>query len=76
MQLSTRNADYIVDTLELRDKMQVLNEIFTDPAVVKVNIFNYSENKNNLFDYKFLYRYFMEQTVISYGCREIWVYML
>lgn len=37
MQVSTRNADYIIDTLELRDKMQVLNEIFTDPAVVKVN---------------------------------------
>uniref|UniRef100_A0A2S2QFR5 Exosome complex component 10 homolog n=1 Tax=Sipha flava TaxID=143950 RepID=A0A2S2QFR5_9HEMI len=36
MQVSTRNADYIIDTLELRDKMQVLNEIFTDPAVVKV----------------------------------------
>jgi len=37
MQVSTRDADYIIDTLELRDKMQVLNEIFTDPAVVKVN---------------------------------------
>lgn len=36
MQISTRNSDYIIDTLELRDKMQVLNEIFTNPAVVKV----------------------------------------
>lgn len=41
MQISTRNADYIIDTLELRDKMQVLNEIFTDPAVVKVDVFNH-----------------------------------
>lgn len=38
MQISTRSADYIIDTLELRDKMQVLNDIFTNPAVVKVNI--------------------------------------
>lgn len=38
MQISTRNADYIIDTLELRDKMEVLNEIFTDPAIVKVKI--------------------------------------
>lgn len=38
MQVSTRDSDYIIDTLELRDKMQILNEIFTDPAVVKVNV--------------------------------------
>lgn len=36
MQISTRNADYIIDTLHLRDKLHVLNEIFTNPAVVKV----------------------------------------
>jgi len=38
MQISTRNADYIIDTLQLRDKLHVLNEIFTNPAVVKVII--------------------------------------
>ncbi|XP_025192206.1 exosome component 10 isoform X1 [Melanaphis sacchari] len=36
MQISTRNADYIIDTLHLREKLHVLNEIFTNPAVVKV----------------------------------------
>ncbi|XP_050536881.1 exosome component 10 [Daktulosphaira vitifoliae] len=36
MQISTRNTDYLIDTLELRDKLQVLNEIFTNPNVVKV----------------------------------------
>lgn len=36
MQLSTRAADYLVDTLALRDGMLELNEVFTDPAVVKV----------------------------------------
>lgn len=40
MQVSTRDTDYVIDTLELRDKMQVLNEIFTDPNVVKVKILN------------------------------------
>lgn len=36
MQISTRKTDYIVDTLELRHKLYVLNEVFTDPSVVKV----------------------------------------
>ncbi|XP_063224220.1 exosome complex component 10 homolog [Bacillus rossius redtenbacheri] len=36
MQISTREKDYIVDTLELRDKLHVLNEVFTKPSVVKV----------------------------------------
>lgn len=45
MQISTRDVDYIIDTLELRDKMQVLNEIFTDPDVVKVNFIYYNYKK-------------------------------
>ncbi|NWW86671.1 EXOSX protein, partial [Rhynochetos jubatus] len=36
MQLSTRTEDFIIDTLELRSDMHVLNETFTDPAIVKV----------------------------------------
>ncbi|GLH13589.1 Exonuclease mut-7 homolog [Gryllus bimaculatus] len=36
MQISTRDTDYVIDTLELRDKLYVLNEVFTDPKVVKV----------------------------------------
>lgn len=36
MQLSTRTADYIVDTLALRQHLHELNRVFTDPAVVKV----------------------------------------
>jgi len=75
MQVSTRNTDYIVDTLQLRDKMSVLNEIFTDPAVVKVNVLQVNF-KQLLFNYKFVFRYFMEQIVIFLGYREILVYML
>lgn len=36
MQISTREQDYIIDTLELRSELYLLNEVFTDPDVVKV----------------------------------------
>lgn len=36
MQISTREEDFIIDTLELRSELYILNEVFTDPSVVKV----------------------------------------
>lgn len=36
LQISTRYKDYIIDTLTLREELHVLNEIFTNPKVVKV----------------------------------------
>ncbi|KAH8077042.1 hypothetical protein BXZ70DRAFT_1013066 [Cristinia sonorae] len=36
MQISTRECDYIVDTLALREELEELNEVFTDPKIVKV----------------------------------------
>lgn len=36
MQISTRHDDFVVDTLALRDELEVLNEVFTDPQIVKV----------------------------------------
>ncbi|KAG0041988.1 exosome nuclease subunit [Gryganskiella cystojenkinii] len=36
MQVSTRDQDYIVDTLELRGSLHLLNQSFTDPNIVKV----------------------------------------
>ena len=36
MQISTREKDYIVDTLLLREHLHVLNRVFTDPRKVKV----------------------------------------
>ncbi|PWW74965.1 hypothetical protein C7212DRAFT_358767 [Tuber magnatum] len=36
MQLSTRDDDYIVDTLKLRGQLEPLNEIFANPRVIKV----------------------------------------
>lgn len=36
MQISTRDTDYLIDTLSLRSELHVLNEIFTKPSVLKV----------------------------------------
>ncbi|KAK9238695.1 ribonuclease H-like domain-containing protein [Lipomyces kononenkoae] len=36
MQISTRSQDYVVDTLVLRSELEELNEVFTDPRVIKV----------------------------------------
>ncbi|KAF7994141.1 hypothetical protein HCN44_011410 [Aphidius gifuensis] len=36
MQISTRNTDYLIDTLSLRSDLHVLNKIFTNPKVLKV----------------------------------------
>ena len=38
MQISTRNDDYIIDTLALRSKMHILNNSFTNPNIVKVSV--------------------------------------
>lgn len=37
MQISTRTKDYIIDTLLLREELEVLNEVFTDSSIVKVS---------------------------------------
>ncbi|XP_068603751.1 exosome complex component 10 [Brachionichthys hirsutus] len=36
MQISTREEDFLIDALELRSEMYILNEAFTDPAIIKV----------------------------------------
>lgn len=37
MQISTRDKDWVVDTLKpWRDQLQVLNEVFADPTILKV----------------------------------------
>lgn len=37
MQISTREEDFVVDTLALREELFELNEVFTDPRIVKVS---------------------------------------
>lgn len=36
MQISTREEDFIVDTLTLRKQLWILNRVFTNPNIVKV----------------------------------------
>ncbi|OCT70254.1 hypothetical protein XELAEV_18037175mg [Xenopus laevis] len=36
MQISTRTEDYIIDVLELRSNLYILNESFTDPSIIKL----------------------------------------
>lgn len=36
MQISSRKEDWVIDTLALRTELQILNEIFCDPRIVKV----------------------------------------
>lgn len=36
LQISTREKDYIIDTLILRDELHLLNEVFTNPKIVKI----------------------------------------
>lgn len=36
MQISTKDTDYLIDTLSLRSELHQLNEIFTKPSVLKV----------------------------------------
>lgn len=37
MQISTRDKDWIVDTLKpWRQQLEILNEVFTDPSILKV----------------------------------------
>ncbi|KAF9474588.1 hypothetical protein BDN70DRAFT_865980 [Pholiota conissans] len=36
MQISDRDEDWVVDLLAMRDEMETLNEVFTDPEIIKV----------------------------------------
>ena len=51
MQISTRNKDWVVDTLKpWRQELQVLNEVFADPEIIKVksNVFVFSRESDIL----------------------------
>ena len=69
MQISTREEDWVVDTLELREEMEELNEVFTDPNIIKVRAWHtrLAENKT---DQSFL-RFSTELRVTSFGYNKI-----
>ena len=37
MQISTREKDFVVDTIALREELHILNEVFTDSSILKVS---------------------------------------
>ena len=37
VQISTRSTDYVIDALTLREELEILNEVFTKPNVMKVS---------------------------------------
>lgn len=46
LQISTREKDWVVDTLRpWRHKLQVLNEVFADPTIVKVKLYSIKKFK-------------------------------
>jgi len=51
IQISTREEDFLVDTIELRKELQVLNDIFANPAITKV--FHGAENDIRWLQYDF-----------------------
>ena len=36
IQISTRNEDFLIDTIKLRHELYRLNEAFTNPSIIKV----------------------------------------
>lgn len=42
MQISTPDTDYLIDTISLRSDLHVLNEVFTNPKILKVESSIYS----------------------------------
>ena len=37
MQISSRTEDFLIDTFAVRDDLHILNNVFTNPNVVKVS---------------------------------------
>jgi len=74
MQISTRDKDWIVDTLKpWRQNLQVLNEVFADPRIVKVRQFVVLCRRHQISNNA---RCFMEHIWISSGFSVTLVCML
>ena len=63
MQISTREGDWIVDTLSVREELEELNEVFTDPKIIKVSVYMPSRTTGVYHSF----RYFTGQKATLYG---------
>lgn len=68
MQISTREEDFVVDTLALREELEELNEVFTDPNVVKVCVFLCDATVQ--LQVLIANRYSMVRKATSFGCSK------
>jgi len=81
MQISTRSADYVIDTILLREHIHILKEPFENFKIVKVcitfSVFHTClGSPSRLFTcFKANFRSLMEPIQISTGCSEILGYM-
>ncbi len=66
MQISSREEDFVVDTLALRDELEELNEVFTNPNIVKV----YACSLRLVSEMLTYHRSSMERRVILCGCSK------
>ena len=71
MQISTREKDWVIDTLKpWREELQMLNEVFADPSILKVGLVRCSVSKAKTG------RFYMVHTWTSSGYKGTWAYML
>jgi hypothetical protein len=61
MQVSTREEDFLVDTLALRPHLQILNKSFTDPHIIKVANLSLCGISNLLLLLLFIYLFFSDK---------------
>ena len=73
MQITTREEDFVIDTIALREELQDLNEVFTDPTIIKVN-FSHRYPCRHCLTYN-CGRFSMVQRVISCGCSKTLICM-
>jgi hypothetical protein len=73
MQISTREEDFVIDTLALREELEALNEVFTDPSIVKVCTLIFPKSHSLLTGVS---RSFMGRTEILSGFSKISIYTL
>jgi exosome complex exonuclease RRP6 len=68
MQISTRDKDWVVDTLQpWRHKLEVLNEVFADPKILKVSNILCSQRRSLV---TYPSRFCMAHTWMFSGCKE------
>jgi len=74
MQISTRDKDWVVDTLKpWREELQILNEVFADPTILKVRTIRKWDLKSGLTSLKVLHGAFMDMIWLQ---RDLGLYVV